>query len=415
MCDACRGGGAPINYVRLRQDPPESYRLGPRDVLGVYIEGVLGMRGEAVPVHFTQEDNQPPAVGYPVPIREDGTISLPLIPPFRVAGMTIREAEAELCNQYCSRNILRQDQQRTMLTLMRPRTYQVLVIREDQGIPFRNQTNLDNLLLTTNKRGVTFAVDLPAYENDVLHALSETGGLPGNDAKNEVLVLRGGFDPDQHQQMKYENSPMLVNPVSGEEMVPGVPSDVVFLDQAEQTAIKPAVCNDYQNEYGYAGDRKIIRIPLRDGCGVSLAAITPDDVLLRTGDVVVVQSRESEVFYTGGLLPGGQHMLPRDYEIDVLQAIAMAGGSVNGVAKGSGQVGLGTLSIFPATRATVIRTIHGQQQSIAVNLKRALCDQQERVTIKPGDFILLEFTPREMIANVLFSTFRFSYFLNGID
>ena len=31
-----------ISLLRLRQDPPETYMLGPGDVLGVYIKGVLG-------------------------------------------------------------------------------------------------------------------------------------------------------------------------------------------------------------------------------------------------------------------------------------------------------------------------------------------------------------------------------------
>ncbi|KKK71261.1 hypothetical protein LCGC14_2915660, partial [marine sediment metagenome] len=33
----------PINFIRLRQDPPEDYRLGPRDLLGIYIEHFDGL------------------------------------------------------------------------------------------------------------------------------------------------------------------------------------------------------------------------------------------------------------------------------------------------------------------------------------------------------------------------------------
>ena len=424
-CDSCRSGGTPINYVRLRQDPPKSYQLGPRDVLGVYIEGVLGNRGEAVPVHFDEDKKQAPAVGYPVPIREDGTVSLPLVPPIRIAGMTLRQAELEISDAYISRDILKTDKNRTMVSLMRPRTYQVLVIREDQGVPLQSSHNLENLLLTTNKKGVTFAVELPAYENDVLHALSETGGLPGNDAKNEVLILRGGFDADTYHQMKFENSPLLVNPVSGEEMVPNIPgenldrltgrddTDVVFLDDSP-TPAEPVDSPTYSDtHFGQVNGRKIIRIPMRDGCGGDIASVTKDDIILRDGDVVVVQSRESDVFYTGGLLVGGQHMLPRDYEIDILQAIAMAGGSVIGNAASNGQSNFGNNVILPATRATIVRSEGGQQKSIAVDLERALVDPRERITIKPGDFILLEYTPVELFANIVFSTFRLSYFLNG--
>src|SRR5437899_2275799 len=38
----------------LRQKPPELYRLGPDDLLGVWIEGVLGERGAAPPISFPE-------------------------------------------------------------------------------------------------------------------------------------------------------------------------------------------------------------------------------------------------------------------------------------------------------------------------------------------------------------------------
>src|SRR5262249_60035794 len=44
-----------------------------------------------------------------------------------------------------------------------------------------------------NRRGTGAVVDLPAYENDVLNALTRTGGLPGLDAMNEVVIQRGSF------------------------------------------------------------------------------------------------------------------------------------------------------------------------------------------------------------------------------
>src|SRR5688572_15855174 len=61
-----------ISISRLRQEPPDVYLLGPGDVLGVYIENVLGIEGESPPVHFPEFGNQAPALGYPVPTREDG-------------------------------------------------------------------------------------------------------------------------------------------------------------------------------------------------------------------------------------------------------------------------------------------------------------------------------------------------------
>src|SRR5688572_1525179 len=51
----------------LGQKPPKDYRLAPGDILGVYIEGVLGERNQTPPLHFPDSGNLPPALGFPIP------------------------------------------------------------------------------------------------------------------------------------------------------------------------------------------------------------------------------------------------------------------------------------------------------------------------------------------------------------
>src|SRR5205823_3033162 len=60
----------PIPLPLLRQQPPEVYRLAPGDVLGVWIEGVLGDKNQPVPVTVPEagKGNQAPALGYPIPV-----------------------------------------------------------------------------------------------------------------------------------------------------------------------------------------------------------------------------------------------------------------------------------------------------------------------------------------------------------
>ena len=62
-------------------------------------------------------------------------------------------------------------------------------------------------------------------------------------------------------------------------------------------------------------------------------SFTQEDVILGEGDVVVVETRNRDVFYTGGLLGGSEIPLPRDYDLDVLAAIAIAGGQIGGGAQ----------------------------------------------------------------------------------
>ncbi len=454
-CQACDGHGEPINFLTLRQDPPKHYRVASRDVLGVYIEDILGDRQVPPPVHFPTDASQQPAVGYPTPIRDDGTISLPLIEPIFVEGQTVPEVEQTILKRYRSAKILLPEQrQRIIVTLMKRRTYQVVVVREDQGVPLANVTS-ESMIVGTNKRGMAYAVDLPAYENDVLHALTETGGLPGNDAKNELVVLRGGFDPERRRQ---ENFPLLVHPVSGEEVI--VDGEIVNLDGlparvhpiadssndneaslpepakiksenvkpidesilSENATLEPLPSESligpnrlHESIVPQDGHGSIVRIPLRSGRGVTPTRLEPSDVILKTGDIVFVQSREKEVFYTGGLLPGGQHPLPRDYPIDILEAIAMAGASVGQSLGGSGPSSGVNTGTFPATKATVLRRRGHQQIPIEVDLRRAFHDPRERIQIEPGDFISLEYRGTELVSNLLMSSLRFSWFIGGGD
>src|SRR5437867_10960733 len=41
-----------IPLTALRQKPPDAYRLGPEDVLGIWIEGVVGVAGQPPPITY---------------------------------------------------------------------------------------------------------------------------------------------------------------------------------------------------------------------------------------------------------------------------------------------------------------------------------------------------------------------------
>ena len=140
-------------------------------------------------------------------------------------------------------------------------------------------------------------VDLPAYENDVLNALARTGGLPGLDAQNEVVIERG-------------SAADFADPEALRHCLDLPPPDAV----GGQSGANP----------------NWVYIPLRLRPGEP-PPFRPDDVILRNGDIVLIEARETEVFYTGGLLPARQWPLPRDYDLDVVEAIAFVSGPlVNG-------------------------------------------------------------------------------------
>ncbi len=443
-----RGGQEPINFLHLRQDPPPVHLLGPDDVLGIYIEGVLGLADEAPPVHFPENGDVPPAVGYPIPVREDGTLSMPLVPPIHVAGLTLAQTEEEIRKAYTEyRQILAKDKARIIVTLIKPRTYRVFVVREDTTSPtLRRGQSPGELVLGSGKRGQVYAVDLRAYENDVLHALSETGGLPGLDAKNEVTILRGAFSVSNGRSVVQPASAteaadfeetgesmsrlaVLLEEVSDspfdlEGRVPSEDVRVVAATAAGDRCPCPLAPESISPDFEGAldnSDASVTKIPLRIAPGEPAPEVSEEDIILDAGDVVFIESREAEVFYTGGLLRGGQFPIPRDYDLDVLGAIAMAGGSVAAGASGAGGgttfgtgYGRGIGVSLPPTRAIIVRTVNGRQITIRVDLRRALTDPSERILVEPNDLVMLEYKPLELIANIILSNVQVNYFLNNI-
>ncbi len=377
----------PINLVRLRQDPPAVYMLGPGDTLGIYVEGVLGSRDEPPPVHFPERFQRelPPAIGYPIPIREDGTLPLPLVPPIMANGLTITQLETAIRKSYTEdQKILVPGRDRIIVTLMRPRNYKVLVIREDvqpKNVESRKESP-GEFALGSERLGSATLVELRAYENDVLHALGESGGLPGVMAKNELVILRGSFDEAQ------DLAPLL--------------DDIDNYIQVSDDASKDP--------------KNVIRIPLRGRPGEPVQKLRQEDIILGNGDIVYIQSRDAEVFYTGGLLEGGQFPIPRDYDLDVLGAMAMAGGSIAAAAGGVGKngIGAGVGSIFPPTRLLVLRVVDGRQNVIEVDLKQAMRDPGQRILIEPNDFVVLEYRPTEVVMNTILSVFQVNMSLNSL-
>lgn len=378
-----------ISLARLRQVPPKVYQLGPNDTLGIYIENVLGKQDEAPPVNFPEDGSKAPSVGFPIPIREDGTLALPLVPPIDVAGLTLEQATDEIRAAYTvNKKILPEGKDRIIVTLQRPRMERIMVIREEGSAgtsPSANTATANTAGLV--KRGTGETVDLPAYENDLLHALNKTGGLPGLDAENEVLIIRGGFQDARQRELLMAQMAACRNPCDCPMTLPDDPN--------------------------------VVRIPIRYYPEQPPSFVT-DDIVLKTGDIVFVQSRDREQFYTGGAIMGGSHLIPRDYDIDILQAVAIAGGSF-----GSGGAGLARAGIqnggannaalpIPPSRAIVVRkTCNGQTVAIRIDLRKAITDTSQRILVQPDDMILVQFTCAEQIANFALRALQINYLLGS--
>ena len=374
----------PVDISLLSVEPPLEYQIAGGDILGVYIEGVLPFNPpnqppEPPPVNFPGEESTlPPSIGFPIAVQDDGTLSLPLIEPLKVEDLTLDQVRDAIRDKYIDEDILRPEKARPIVTLIRERTYDVIVVRED-GQSLLNQNQSARFIRGGSDRSATGGlVKLPAYKNDILHALVETGGLPGLNAKNEVRVLRA----DQ------QNTALRAQ---------------VIQQWAE--ARRQALCEPCGCPPPFPDDPTVLRIPLRVPPGV-VPDIDEEDVQLFDGDIVYIASRDTEVFYTGGLLNGGEFPLPRDYDLDVLGAIAIAGGVVGGNASQFGQsIGRGVDGVPPGLLYILRDDGCGGQIAIEVDLKDALNDPAKRPLVQPRDTLILQYKCEERLVNYGLATF----------
>ncbi|MFN7874702.1 MAG: polysaccharide biosynthesis/export family protein [Pirellula sp.] len=380
----------PLDPSRLKQEEPRQYLVDQGDILGIYIQGILPFTKaeepeQPPPVNFPEKDSTlDPSIGFPILVQEDGTISLPSIEPLKVKGMTVSQIRDLIRKAYIEARIVRDASLlQPSVTIMKERTYDVVVVRQDVGAQaFGNAGQFGprgSFIRGSDQSSSGDMIKLPAYQNDVLHALMASGGLPGLNAKNEVRILKASRVKQQERdafiQQFYATYYSNPNPCSCPPPLPDDPS--------------------------------VIKIPMRLPPGV-VPSFRPEDILLEDGDVVYIESREAEVFYTGGLLPGGEFLVPRDYDLDVLGAMAMAGAGVGSQQNrgGGGGFGIGAFGgVAPGMLYILRKTPCNGQITIEVDLARAQQDPRERPLIQPGDTLILRYKPVEEVVNFAIPTF----------
>jgi protein involved in polysaccharide export with SLBB domain len=372
----------PISLALLRQRQPDAYRLDTGDILGIWIESILGTANQPPPVTAV-EPSLPPAVGYPVPVQANGTIVLPTVRPIQVRGMTLVEAQNAIEQAYSVKQkiLLPEKARGVLVTLQRRRHYQVLVVREDTttsgattGAGGLFGVSSIGVAAGTSGHGTGVAIDLPAYENDVMNALTRSGGMPGFGAADAVIIERGSSAP--RAGLGAPPSPT------------GLPGSLPE-----------------------TGSKGKIRIPLRVRPGEE-PNLRQEDIILQTGDIVSVPSRHDDVFYVGGLLFSGQYQLPRDYDIGVVEAIAITRGSLvngglNSLNNLTGSASTGGFGSPNPSLVSVLRRIPNcGQVNIRVDVNKALRDPAENVLIRKNDVLIMQFTPMEAVAKYLTEAFH---------
>lgn len=458
---------APIDLRLLGQTPPPEHLVGDGDILGIYIEGGPGQSAGEMPVRFPDDSNLAPAIGYPIPVRNGGYIRVPEIGVLYVSGMTIWQIEERIRHILIHEKKSHQpDKTQIHVSLMWTRSVDIMVIRQEE-------TDATKLIAPSNgsdsDRRSGQVVQLPAFRNDVLNALLETGGLPSGEAENSVYIykrnnrttagrqgLPTGMVPTEqlghrsaHSQKQQPNSPdqavkgsvrpasyqtqsqptgrrlksmeqnssatghslrtpSEIQNISFQQLQP-IPDAISGNHFSSVQANMPissmmqfrgldAVAPDPNSQHPHA-----IRIPLTIAPSQGLN-ITESDVVLQNGDIVVVESRNDEVFVTGGLLGGGQYTLPRDQDIDVIDAVLLAdtysrSSQINQPTRAIGGVSVLNRDVtVGASRVIVERKLpSGETHQFRISLYKAMRDPSQRILIEPGDRLFLEYTLPESI------------------
>lgn len=539
-----RSDKATIDLSLLVQSKPDQYRVGPKDVLSVYVPGVLGRIterddeiGETPPINQPQNRADIPTVGFPLTVRGDGSLPLPQAAPIHVTGMTLAEVEQAILHAYTvSSHVLNSDRARVLVSIARPREHEVLVVRQEKTSEVAS-AGPGVVNVGQSRRGTARLVRLPAYQNDVLHALAKeqgVDGLPGLDAQNTIYIIRrrnqgdvwpasaDGIGCDPAAPCGSTNPPMPSYPSTGQfvrmpsqrygghEMttptvapapyaaspqyspapnlpssrypaplappqsseptfappMPGhgsiVPQSGTKMQQGMRISTpkvmpwpghaslpsqnstgsdivrgqsprgyspimpghgRPAMTghgNAYPMETqavsggSFGGEMSwqqaladfdptvdnphVIKIPVRLSPG-ERPCFTEQDIILDDGDIVFIESRDTEVFYTAGLLGGGQWELPRDYDLRLLEAISIAQGpqNVQAVGNSNGRAAINGDVTVSGSHVVIMRTLPGGARvPISTTIYKAIKHPDEHnIRIQPGDMIYLQYTCAE--------------------
>lgn len=278
------------------------------------------------------EERQPQT--WPLRVDELGEIDVPLVGEVEVAGMSLVEAEQFVRAAAMDRDIYRNPH--------------VSVLMKDR------KTIQVRVLGAVEKPGV---VSLPAAGSDVLAALVAAGGL--TDQAGTKIEIRHPSVSTQSITQRPEPLNRVV--LASFAQTPDQPTRYVSLDLA-----------------------KLRKDP------------TELDLHVEDGSVVVVGEREKRSVSVIGLVKRADtYELPKNEELRVLDALALAGGR--------------SLSI--ADRVHIIRHPPGEQDpiSIAVSIKQAKKTGDNNLILIPGDIVSVEETPVTMVVGTINNFIRFGF------
>jgi polysaccharide export outer membrane protein len=264
-----------------------------------------------------------------VRVAEDGTIFVPLIGRIRIAGFDAEQAERIIAGESILRGVFRNPC--VTVTMKQCRTRRITVVG------------------AVNKPGT---VELPRGSSSLLEALVAAEGL-SDEAGAEVEIRRTDV-----RNLAHREPPREVTPSSYQESEPAptMPLDVVKVDLT-----------------------------------TAAGGINPLPEL-RDGDVVYVPKRALKPVYVLGLVhKPGEIPFPKNQELRLLDAIAVAGGYSNPLVE----------------KILVVRQPPGMAEPIRIAINTQAAKQgEENLALAPGDIVSVENTPLTAVTDLFHNLFH---------
>lgn len=331
---------------------PVELRAAPAPVsTGVNLERMAGAGvgtsqigpGDLVLITIVSGSGEERIAPMPARVAQDGTVMVPLIGAVPVGGVEPVVAEQRIAAAAIERGIYRQP-------------YVTLTVTEPA-------VNRITVLGAVAKPGV---VELPRGSCDLASAIAAAGGL-AKDASTRIEILHRG----ERSFLADDANAPITDPTSGVALA-GYNEPTNAVDTPDVSRIDLAQAGPAMSQNRRLDDR----------------------------DVVMVMPQEKQVIHVTGLVTKpNQFELPRDKDIRLLDALAMAGGT----------------SSLVADKVFVIRQVpNGAQPAvIKISISKAKRQGEENLLLSAGDLVSVESTPATMTVDVLTKFIRIAFGLNG--
>ena len=307
--------------------------------------------GDLLELTITSGHNDEEITPVHVRVSPEGQVAVPLVGPVFVAGMEAFEAEQQIASAAIARQVYLQPSVTLQVT--------------DRAV---NRVTVLGAVMTPGVQ------ELPRGSSDLVSALASAGGLT-EEAGTKVDIL-------------HQASPNFL--AAGQQPIdPSNETGVTLASYNSPGSAHPGgLAHSMPSHGSHASAPQTVRIDLAQA-----EPTAGPNYSLNDRDVVMVLPQEKRFIHVTGLVhKADQFELPRDQDVRLLDAVAMAGGVSSPV----------------ADKAFVIRRLPDMPEPamIQVSLRKAKRDGNENLRLAPGDLVSVETTVATAVVDTATNLFR---------